>query len=86
MLEDFNMVLSREDGLIPVTKTGVESGKLYKRESRLKCDECHGIGMKVRWHPAGRLEALYPCPKCNGSGIAHCCEGGREQPEKDDGS
>lgn len=24
-----------------------------------------------------------PCPDCNGSGVAHCCDGICEQPERD---
>jgi hypothetical protein len=34
-----------------------------------------GDGYSTKWAP---------CPTCNGSGIAHCCEGDREQPEPEE--
>jgi hypothetical protein len=57
----------------------------------MRCERCHGLGrVLVDNHGAGGaafwfgaalpvsadgagIEAL--CPECNGSGIAHCCDG-----------
>jgi hypothetical protein len=35
-----------------------------------------------RYHKADEsfTITIEPCPACNGSGIAHCCEGDQEQP------
>ena len=35
----------------------------------MRCEICHGTG-----------KLLLPCPDCDGSGIAHCCDGLRAQP------
>jgi hypothetical protein len=49
------------------------------------CERCHGAGVM----PEGTSKysevlppALpLPCDECGGSGVAHCCEGLRAQPE-----
>lgn len=46
-----------------------------------KCDgdgKAHGADRPFEWSP----ECGYPgpCPVCNGSGVAYCCEGERERP------
>lgn len=42
------------------------------------CEVCLGAGVVLRrtftGESPGRLVPR-PCPECNGSGIAHCCEG-----------
>jgi hypothetical protein len=54
-----------------------------------KCQTCGGVGLE-RIPPDLRL--LIPeyrdyefysnaCPECGGSGLGHCCDGLREQPE-----
>jgi hypothetical protein len=48
------------------------------------CETCHGTGIEYRRyvvHGVGEL-AERPCPDCTG-GVAHCCDGLREQPLKD---
>jgi len=58
----------------------------------MQCELCHGSG-KIRvshgllhgggeplWLFSGRVDV---CPDCNGSGIAHCCDGLVEQPRQD---
>jgi DnaJ-class molecular chaperone len=49
----------------------------------MRCDHCHGTGGVNRVvHQEGRIVVeLTPCPECGGSGVAHCCEGAREQPD-----
>lgn len=32
----------------------------------MKCQYCDGHG---------KLDSHFPCPECNGTGIAYCCEG-----------
>jgi hypothetical protein len=52
------------------------------------CETCQGHGYRIKFHydktseehSSGKL----PCPECDGSGIAHCCEGLREQVETKD--
>jgi DNA-directed RNA polymerase subunit RPC12/RpoP len=62
-----------------------------KAEHDMRCERCHGVGRvlvkafaematPVTYGAAlhlsaagGGIEVL--CPECNGSGIAHCCEG-----------
>ena len=49
----------------------------------MRCEPCQGTGI-AQW--ALRKEfisdvALPVCPECDGSGIAHCCEGLIEQPD-----
>lgn len=53
----------------------------------MKCERCQGRGRivtaKGRWRTYDcdvEYEASEPCPDCNGSGQAHCCDGLREQP------
>lgn len=62
----------------------------------MRCEACGGVGKKlvdrivVEQRPWGELgthvSQLEPCAACAGSGIAHCCEGEREQPEAQGGS
>lgn len=54
----------------------------------MRCESCHGDGL---WYRPGKAEVVTPsghkevvlvewkepCPMCDGSGIAHCCEGER---------
>jgi hypothetical protein len=58
------------------------------------CEVCHGTGKRLnpalsldrsplaglRGNPKG-LPLLVPCEDCGGSGVAHCCDGLRAQPE-----
>ena len=52
-----------------------------ERTDRLRyvpCEHCHGTGnepppYEFDWNGI-------PCKECGGSGIAHCCDGLREQP------
>lgn len=57
----------------------------------MRCEACQGTGrVKApsypvpppdRDHSIGlSIAPRFPCPTCGGSGIAHCCEGEREQP------
>jgi hypothetical protein len=53
------------------------------------CELCDGCGYVlapgVRLDdPTRRLWLKLPCGDCGGSGITHCCEGLREQPEAED--
>jgi hypothetical protein len=61
----------------------------------MRCETCHGTGTVVA--PATLDEEQrglndiwagdpypFPCPDCGGCGVAHCCEGLREQPEEGD--
>jgi hypothetical protein len=65
-----------------------------------KCQTCRGTGRiwVSSYAVVARLPAIFVhevtnasysgeivvCPDCGGSGIEHCCEGLREQPEKND--
>ena len=40
------------------------------------CEPCHGTGYLSDAGPPR------PCPECNGSGWAYCCEGLREAPRE----
>lgn len=43
----------------------------------MRCEHCRGTGVD----PSTTGFILpHSCPDCNGSGIAHCCDGIREQP------
>ena len=42
------------------------------------CERCHGAGEVLNF------SLPEPCPECNGCGLAHCCDGMREQPEGND--
>lgn len=49
----------------------------------MRCDACHGVGkVRPRESEGQRAGPDVPCPECNGSGFAHCCDGMCEQPEK----
>lgn len=43
---------------------------------------CHGVGMITDEIFTGMVG--WPCPKCGGSGVVHCCEGECAQPELED--
>jgi DnaJ-class molecular chaperone len=49
----------------------------------MRCPDCHGTGSVFEYvvnnRPEYRLEftRVIPCPACDGSGLAHCCEGER---------
>ena len=56
----------------------------------MRCEAYQGIGM-VTYDELPQPEKLkvgfgsvFPCPSCNGCGVAHCCEGLREQLETGD--
>ena len=60
------------------------------------CETCHGQGKRLnpalavfashahgsRVHNPDHLPMLVTCDECNGSGVAHCCDGLVAQPEK----
>ena len=48
----------------------------------MRCERCQGLGWVIE---LGDMIGGKPCPECNGGGIAHCCDGLREQPENEDG-
>jgi hypothetical protein len=46
------------------------------------CELCQGTGwldVPKEWNRPGLKDI---CPDCMGSGLAHCCEGDREQPDE----
>lgn len=43
----------------------------------MRCESCQGRGWIVR----RRDNYWVYCPDCGGSGVTHCCEGDRAQPE-----
>jgi hypothetical protein len=60
------------------------------------CEACYGSGKRlnpalivstdahsytVRVHNPDGLPLLVTCDECHGSGVAHCCDGLRAQPE-----
>lgn len=60
----------------------------------MRCERCHGFGRiaipkgAIRRTPEGgaaffKHGGSEPCPDCGGSGVAHCCDGICEQPEKE---
>jgi DnaJ-class molecular chaperone len=55
----------------------------------MRCERCQGSDhvVIVRATETGewmQTELIaQPCPECNGSGVAHCCEGERPQPERE---
>lgn len=59
----------------------------------MRCETCKGQGSRLIpiKHPlSDAMPGIYvgnaaPCPDCNGSGVAHCCDGLKEQPDGDDG-
>ncbi len=62
----------------------------------MRCAACQGTGRKIKTvatpvagarlakvvarHPP--LQFNIPCEACGGTGISHCCEGERSQPEE----
>jgi len=41
----------------------------------MMCPDCHGTGsVRYEWNPRARAWITGPCPECNGSGIASCCD------------
>ena len=49
----------------------------------MRCEECDGFGWfmsSIDFGPLG--PGLLPCPYCGQTGIVHCCEGNRVQPEE----
>jgi RecJ-like exonuclease len=56
----------------------------------MRCESCHGTGRDFserartqasEGNAAELTAAERPCPDCQGSGIAHCCDGMCEQPQ-----
>lgn len=54
----------------------------------MRCEHCHGSGHQIlfgqfyrsddgSWNTSFRA----PCLECGGTGIIHCCDGLKEQPE-----
>jgi len=48
----------------------------------MMCEECHGTGFHRERGDWWCVEL--PCEECGGSGISYCCDGLREQPEKEE--
>lgn len=62
----------------------------------MRCERCRGDGKVIERHnlsettlPGNGLQVsqhisrMVPCPDCNGSGQAHCCDGLCAQPDRD---
>ena len=49
----------------------------------MRCPNCAN-GARYLLHPPLTGDVEYVCVECGNSGIAYCCEGVVEQPEKDD--
>lgn len=47
----------------------------------MHCDVCHGMGTTLYISFPSGEPMPRPCRACNGSGLAHCCEG--ERPDAD---
>lgn len=53
----------------------------------MRCETCQGTGKTMSRAPFGDpAKDLYTCtmiacPECGGSGVTHCCDGMREQPD-----
>lgn len=49
------------------------------------CDTCQWTGrpgfVRSQERPDGK-DVLIPCPDCGGTGVAHCCDGICEQPQR----
>jgi hypothetical protein len=45
------------------------------------CDLCGGKRQVVILRTF--MREVIPCPECGGSGVTHCCDGLREQPQTD---
>ena len=52
-------------------------------EAKMICEKCHGKGL-VYSEPHDRAIEIIPCDACGGCGFAHCCDGERAQPERND--
>ncbi len=48
---------------------------------QMRCETCHGSGWIDTDNSDG--ECVTPCNMCGGFGVVNCCEGDREQPERD---
>lgn len=46
------------------------------------CDLCHGKGGVLANALPDRIITYRPCPRCGGTGVAHCCDG--DQPSDRD--
>lgn len=48
-------------------------------DGKMRCEECQGFGTVKPYDKGADVpkDAIVPCPECNGTGFAHCCEGGR---------
>jgi hypothetical protein len=52
----------------------------------MQCDTCKDSGnpgyvVHPPADPNGRTFYFVPCPDCGGTGVAHCCDGLRAQPD-----
>lgn len=48
----------------------------------MRCETCHGTGkLTCRLNGVPYVYPRLPCNACQGSGLAHCCEGDCAQPE-----
>src|SRR5262249_55798206 len=59
-------------------------GDAIKGAAIMKCEACQGRGFVLKTMTAvdgNPVRVLEPCPECNCIGIAHCCDGMREQPD-----
>ena len=54
----------------------VEASKLMQGEYWMICPDCQKVMVRAATHEGGAIKWL-PCPRCNGSGIAYCCDGER---------
>ena len=52
---------------------------MVPKDPRMAFAGAKGAGPRARLN----LGRAMPCPDCNGSGVAHCCEGLQCQPEKE---
>jgi hypothetical protein len=42
---------------------------------KMRCEECHGDRVVMRYSPELSRWHPVPCPSCNGTAITSCCEG-----------
>lgn len=49
------------------------------------CPKCQGTKTIIHYYVGLGTFADLPCPECDGSGIAYCCEGHQEAPRPEDG-
>lgn len=52
----------------------------------MRCETCHGSGKRRSWAYTGKYSTIgypveLPCRDCDGSGLAHCCDGLRACPD-----